>query len=90
VVGDGDEEGIDCATARKKSNMNWREAGSYLDRYLMLAQVTIRGRFKRVKDVQGFTYIDRIDVTFMEGSDMPIRKKTIGEQRQQDKFRQSE
>ena len=28
-VGDGDEEGMDCATPRKKSNIYWREAGSY-------------------------------------------------------------
>lgn len=28
VVADG-EDGIDCATERKKSNMYWSEAGSY-------------------------------------------------------------
>jgi hypothetical protein len=33
-LGLGDPDGIDNATARKKSNMYWRDAGSYCEGYV--------------------------------------------------------
>lgn len=62
VVGEGDDDGIDCATERKKSSMYCRDAGSYWHIYEI---GSVDGRFV-------FTYINWVDVTLMETTHVPI------------------
>jgi hypothetical protein len=59
-VGEGDDEGMDDATPLKNSNIYWSDAGSYY--YVSV-----------VNAAADETYVDRIDVSLVEGVHVSIR-----------------
>ena len=80
VVGEGEDDGIDCATPRKKSNMYWREAGSYCEEEVT-PLLYIDEMHSRPITNEEETYVNGINIAFMKRIHMAIRKQTIRKQR---------
>lgn len=86
---DGDSDGMDCATDRKKSSMYCSDVGSYCAGSSQRKLNTGQDRELRwLLAILSVTYINRVDIALMERSHVPIGEQPVGEQREQNEFRQ--